>query len=232
MTIARDVLDDSPEALATSARLLAVVCEEIERAGGWTPFSRFMELALYAPGLGYYSAGARKIGRHPGDGSDFVTAPELTSLFGQALARPVAEGLAGGASAILELGGGSGKLAADLLLELDRLGQLPSHYDLLEVSADLRDRQRATLLDRAPHLIDRVRWIDGLPTSIDAVVIANEVLDALPTDLIRRTGTAWVAAACAAASTDCCSPTARCRTRCATSPRATSLMRVACRTAT
>ena len=182
---------DSPEALAISARLVALVHAEISRAGGWIPFSRFMDLALYAPGLGYYSAGARKIGRHPGDGSDFVTAPELTPLFGRALARPVAELLASGVDSVLELGGGSGSLAADLLIELERLGRLPATYRLLEVSADLRERQAATLRERAPLLVDRVDWIDRLPSSIDGVVIGNEVLDALPVELLGWTGESW-----------------------------------------
>ncbi len=182
---------DAPEALATSARLTAAIRAEIDRAGGWTPFSRFMELALYAPGLGYYSAGAAKIGRHPDSGSDFVTAPEMTPLFARALARPVAEVLAEGGTSILELGGGSGRLAADLLLELEALGQLPERYRLLEVSADFRQRQAATLQRLAPHLADRVEWVDALPDRLDGVVLGNEVLDALPAELVVREAGGW-----------------------------------------
>ena len=182
---------DDPAALAISARLSARIAVEIDDAGGWIPFSRFMELALYEPGLGYYSAGALKIGRHPADGSDFVTAPELTPLFGRALARPLAQVLEAGGDTVVELGGGSGRLAVDLLLELERLAVLPIRYRILEVSGDLRARQAATLGRDAPHLVDRVEWIDALPEAIDGVVIGNEVLDALPVELVVWDGAAW-----------------------------------------
>ena len=185
-------VDDSPAARATSARLGALIEQEIDAAGGWLPFSRFMGLALYAPGLGYYSAGAAKVGRHPSGGSDFVTAPELTPLFAQALARPVAEVLADGGTTILELGGGSGRLACDLLLALEELDALPARYLLLEVSADFRERQAATLARLAPHLSDRVAWLDTLPERIDGVVLGNEVLDALPVELVVRDGSGWL----------------------------------------
>ena len=177
-------------AAETSARLVRLIEEEIRASGGWIRFARFMELALYAPGLGYYSAGAIKIGRDPGGGSDFVTAPTLTPLFGRALARPVAEVIAGGGD-IVELGGGTGRLAADLLLELEALGTLPTRYLLLDLSADLRDRQRETLGAHAPHLLERVAWLDAMPDTIDGIVIGNEVLDALPVDLVVRDGAAW-----------------------------------------
>lgn len=183
---------DSIEALATSAKLTVLIHDTIIRAGGWIPFSRFMDLALYAPGLGYYSAGAAKVGSRPGDGSDFVTAPELTPLFGRALARPVAQILGAGGRTVVELGGGSGRLAADLLLELDRLDALPDDYLLLEVSADFRERQAATLAQRAPHLAARVRWIDALPDQLDGAVLANEVFDALPVDLVVWDGSGWL----------------------------------------
>ena len=151
-----------------------------------------MELALYAPGLGYYSAGAAKLGRDPRDGSDFTTAPELTPLFARALARPVAEVLQGTKGSILELGGGSGKFAVDLLLELEALDTLPLRYEMLDVSADLRDRQAATLAHRAPHLEDRVRWLDALPETIDGVILGNEVLDAMPVDCVVRARDGWL----------------------------------------
>ena len=182
---------ESPDVEAeVAARLHALIADTIDRADGWIPFSRFMELALYAPGLGYYSAGATKVGSDLA-GSDFVTAPERTPLFARALARPVAEVLTGAASVVLELGGGSGRLAADLLLALEALGALPERYLLLDVSADFRERQQATVRRDAPHLADRVRWIDTLPDRLDGVVLGNEVLDALPVEVVAWTGSAW-----------------------------------------
>ncbi len=183
----------SGSASDVQAALIASIGAAIDRAGGWIPFSAFMDSALYAPGLGYYSAGAAKIGRSPRDGSDFVTAPVLTPLFGRTLARPVAEALARFGGDVLELGGGTGALAIDLLVELEALGRLPRRYRLLEVSADLRERQRGTIAERAPRFADRVEWITALPDAIDGVVVANEVLDALPVDLIVWDGHAWLA---------------------------------------
>ncbi len=135
-----------------------------------------MEMLLYAPGLGYYAAGARKFGA----AGDFVTAPEMTPLFGRALARQVAQIMALSAPEILEVGAGSGRLAADLLLELEALQQLPASYSILDLSADLRERQQATLLAAAPHLLNRVHWITRLPDHFSGVVLANELLDAMP----------------------------------------------------
>jgi SAM-dependent MidA family methyltransferase len=135
-----------------------------------------MEMALYAPGLGYYSAGARKLGAH----GDFVTAPELSPLFSRCLARQCAQVLQEIGGDILELGAGSGTMAADILLELALLNRLPNRYLILEVSADLRERQRVTLTERAPQLLSLVTWLDALPIDLVGVVIANEVLDALP----------------------------------------------------
>jgi len=174
----------SAEAQAHSNRLCEFIHQDIAAQGGWIPFSRFMELALYAPGLGYYSAGSHKLG----EAGDFVTAPEISSLFGRTLARQVADIMLSSASAILELGAGSGKLAIDILSELERMGSLPERYDILEVSADLRERQQATLQERIPHLAARVNWLDALPEKISGAVIANEVLDALPVNLVRWTG--------------------------------------------
>jgi SAM-dependent MidA family methyltransferase len=151
--------------------------DEIETHGGWISFERFMEMALYEPGMGYYSAGATKLGR---DG-DFVTAPEISPLFSRCLAMQCAEVLTQlGGGSILELGAGSGVMAADLLLELAMQQCLPDRYLILEVSADLRARQRVTIEQRAPHLLDRVQWLDRLPEQLRGVVLANEVLDALP----------------------------------------------------
>ena len=179
------------DALATSRLVEARIRAEIDTNGGWISFARFMELALYEPGLGYYSAGAAKLGADPCDGSDFTTAPELTPLFARALARPVAEVLAASVPEVLEFGGGSGKLAADLLLELERFGVLPERYALAEVSADLRARQAATLATRAPHLAARVVWLDALPERIAGAVIGNEVLDALPVQWVVQKDVGW-----------------------------------------
>lgn len=171
----------TPEALAHSAKLRELILRDIEVQGGWIPFSRYMELALYAPGLGYYTAGAHKFG----SAGDFVTAPEISPLFGRTLARQVAEIMAHSAPEVTELGAGSGRLACDMLLELERLGQLPERYAILEVSADLRQRQQALLQEHAPHLAGLVSWLDELPDTIRGAVIGNEVLDALPVHVVR-----------------------------------------------
>ncbi len=175
--------EPSPEARAHSERVAACVRGEIEAHGGWMSFARYMELALYEPGLGYYSAGARKLGR---DG-DFTTAPEITPLFGAAIAHAAAEVLGAGYDAILEVGAGSGALAASVLEELERVGRLPRDYLILELSADLRERSRDTLAARVPHLLDRVAWLNRLPPSFEGLVLGNEVLDAMPVEVIRVT---------------------------------------------
>lgn len=168
------------DALAHSRRLHEALAGEIVAAGGWLSFARFMEQLLYAPGLGYYSAGARKFG----SAGDFVTAPEMTGLFGQALAQQLAQVMALSAPAVLEVGAGSGRLAADLLLEFERLGCLPERYAILDLSADLRERQRQTIERAAPHLLCRVEWLDRLPDSYAGAVVANELLDALPAHVV------------------------------------------------
>jgi SAM-dependent MidA family methyltransferase len=144
-----------------------------------------MELALYAPGLGYYRAGARKFG----PGGDFITAPELSPLFSRCLARQCREILdALGGGAILELGAGTGVMAADLLLELQALAALPAYYAILELSGELRERQRQTLTERAPALLERVVWLEALPEpGLRGVIVGNEVLDALPVERFRIT---------------------------------------------
>lgn len=171
----------SPEAALHSTRLVEFIRHDIAEQGGWISFARYMELALYAPGLGYYTAGAHKFG----EAGDFVTAPELSPLFGCTLARQAAEVMASSAMHILELGAGSGKLAADMLAELERLDSLPDRYAILEVSADLRARQQALLHERLPHLVERVHWLDALPERFSGAIIANEVLDALPVQLVH-----------------------------------------------
>jgi len=192
---ARALPPPGAEEQAHSEQLACRVREEIMQAGDAIPFSRFMELALYAPGLGYYAAGRHKFGA----AGDFVTAPELGPLFARCLARPcrqILEALAGGE--ILEAGAGSGALAADLLLELESLGCLPTRYAILELSPELRVRQAETLMRRAPHLLPRVYWLDALPAGFRGVVLANELLDAMPVerfhvgpDGVRQLHVAW-----------------------------------------
>ena len=170
------------EALAHSAQLTHVIRQAIAGNQDWIDFARYMELALYAPGLGYYSGGAKKFGH----GGDFVTAPEISPLFAQCLARQAAQVLQMTSGDLLELGAGTGKLAAELLLELDRLDQLPGRYLILEVSAYLRDLQRQTLAARLPaELLGRVQWLDALPQRFSGAVLANEVLDALPVHVVK-----------------------------------------------
>ncbi len=170
----------SPAALEHSSRLSQFIQHDIAAHGGWISFARYMELALYAPGLGYYTAGAHKFG----EAGDFITAPELSSLFGKTLARQMQQIMAQSAPHILELGAGSGKLAVDMLTELAVLNALPNSYSILEVSADLRQRQRAHVAEKLPHLLARVQWLDALPENFSGAIIANEVLDALPVHLV------------------------------------------------
>src|SRR5574343_154818 len=170
----------SDEAIAHSQALQAAIRTEIAAAQGWISFARFMEMALYAPGLGYYAAGAQKFGA----AGDFVTAPEMTPLFGQALARQLAQLLDSTDPNILEVGAGSGRLAADVLLALAALGKLPERYAILEVSADLRQRQQQTIAQAAPQLLERVVWLDALPERFRGIVLANELLDAMPAHIV------------------------------------------------
>ena len=166
--------------MALSARLEARIRDAIAAAGGRIGFDAFMQMALYEPGLGYYVNGLRKFG----PGGDFTTAPERSPLFARTLARQVAQVLrAMPGGEVLEFGPGSGALAADLLAELDALGCAPARYRLLELSADLQQRQRAALAARVPHLVERVAWLTQLPDAFSGVAIANEVLDAMP---VRR----------------------------------------------
>jgi SAM-dependent MidA family methyltransferase len=172
----------SPEAAAHSRELAEHIAGVIADEGGWIPFSRFMELALYAPGRGYYTAGTRKFG---GDG-DFVTAPEISEMYAKCLSRQAVQVLDSTGGDVLELGPGSGVLAADLFGELKAVGHAPRRYQLLEVSPDLRERQRARIAERYPQDMDRFEWIDRLPGKIRGLVIANEVLDVVPFALVHR----------------------------------------------
>jgi SAM-dependent MidA family methyltransferase len=177
---APDLPEPSNDARRHSARLSEAIRQDIDNAGGWIGFARFMELALYAPGLGYYVAGAAKLG---GEG-DFVTAPEVSPLFGRTLARQVEQLLEGSAGRVLELGAGSGTMAADVLGELQKVDRLPQRYLILETSPQLVERQQHTLQERHPALKERIEWISALPKNFEGVVIANEVLDALPVHLV------------------------------------------------
>ncbi len=159
-------------------RLAGLIKDRIQSCGGWISFAEFMQKALYEPGLGYYVAGARKFGE---DG-DFITAPEISSVFSQCLARQcqlIFRSLSPQAS-ILEFGAGTGVMAADILLELEKCDSPPQSYLILEVSPDLHERQQETLQKKCSHLINRVKWLSALPKNFEGVIIANEVLDAMP----------------------------------------------------
>ena len=176
------------DAIAHSAQLLALLHEEQAVAGGWISFARYMELVLYAPGLGYYSAGATKFG----EAGDFVTAPEMTPLFGHTLARQLMEVLTQTGGSILELGAGRGRLAAAVLEEMQHAGRLPEQYLILEVSAGLQAVQQQYLQAvLAPEIYARVRWLEALPEAFTGVVLANEVLDAVPVHLVSKQATGW-----------------------------------------
>ncbi len=182
--------------LEHSARVRALLLGAIAAADGWISFERYMYLALYAPGLGYYSAGTQKMGA----GGDFVTAPEVSPLFGACVARQCAEVLHELESgSICELGAGTGQLAVDVLTRLDSLACLPDRYYIVEVSADLRERQRTLLAARVPQYLARVMWLDAPPSpALDGVILANEVLDALPVARFR-----WQRGACAELGVTC-----------------------------
>ena len=173
-----------PDSAAHSQRCADYIHARIESAGGSISFAEYMQHALYAPGLGYYTAGTSKFGAN----GDFVTAPEVSSLFGAVVARQCAEVLAqldGGS--ILEFGAGSGRLAVDVLAKLHELGVLPDSYQILEVSADLRARQERLLQAEASEHMDRIEWVNAFPQSLSGAIIANEVLDALPVErFVRR----------------------------------------------
>lgn len=177
----------APSAAAQAvSNALTEQIRDLIAAKGPIPFSRYMEMALYAPGLGYYVNGLRKFGEQ----GDFITAPEISSLFGQCLAQQCGEVLDTlGGGDILEAGAGSGRLARDLLQALAQQDRLPDHYYILELSADLRQRQQELLGSTLPHLVNRVHWLDGFPdTPFRGVVLANELLDALPVERFVVTG--------------------------------------------
>lgn len=171
-------------ALEHSRALSELIQSEVETAGGWISFERYMALALYAPGLGYYAAGLEKLG----EGGDFVTAPEISPLFGRCIARQISQVLQHTGGDVLELGAGSGKLAVDVLQALEALGCLPERYCILDVSQNLRKRQQKLIkscLDM--RISQKVVWIDALTDHFSGVVLGNEVLDALPVHLVVQT---------------------------------------------
>ncbi len=175
----------SPGAESLSARLLARLAVAMGQAGGWLPFDRYMALVLYEPGLGYYARGSQLFGTMPASGSDFVTAPELSPLFGRALARQLVQALdATQSDELFEFGAGSGALAAQLL---QALGTRVRRYSIVDLSGTLRARQAERL---APWGA-RVRWLDQLPDTLHGVVLGNEVLDAMPVQLLHWDGAAW-----------------------------------------
>lgn len=172
----------APDALAASQSLQHLIAAEIEQLGGAMAFSRFMELALYAPRLGYYSGGASKLGAS----GDFTTAPEISPLFGAAVARAAAAIIAQSAPEIIEFGAGTGKLARDVITALGGMGVQLRSYTIIELSGELRARQQEALKD-----LPQVRWLDGMPDAFSGVVLANEVLDAMPVELVIRKDGRW-----------------------------------------
>ena len=173
---------------ALTQALQAHIQADIAAHGGWIGFDRFMALALYTPGLGYYANELAKFGTFPASGSDFITAPEMTPLFGQTLAAQVAEALQQtGTDEVWEFGAGSGALAMQLLDTLQTLGVQVRRYTIVDLSGSLRARQQLALA----RFGDTVRWVDALPAQFDGVVVGNEVLDAMPVQLLARVQGQW-----------------------------------------
>ena len=177
--------DSVSAALSSMTPMARLLRRALAAGGGWLPFDRFMALALYAPGLGYYSRGNRQFGAMPASGSDFITAPELSPLFGVALACQIEQALAASATdEVWEFGAGSGALAAQLL---QALGERVKRYSIVDLSGSLRARQR----ERLAPFGARVCWLDALPDSMRGVVVGNEVLDAMPVQLLHWDGATW-----------------------------------------
>ena len=181
-----------PEPVAEAKKQSQLLVRRIQAAchltNGWIKFSEFMNIVLYEPALGYYSGGLQKFGEK----GDFITAPEVSPLFGQCLANQLSEAIKNLRQStaekvyVVEFGAGSGVLAADLLLQLEKLECLPAQYFIIELSAELKQRQKQTIKKKAGHLLEHVQWLDQLPEQItSAVVIANEVLDAMPVECFR-----------------------------------------------
>jgi SAM-dependent MidA family methyltransferase len=182
----------SPTNLSVPNALHAHICQLIVEHGGWLPFDAFMQAALYAPGMGYYAGGLQKFGLMPHlgkeQGSDFVTAPELSPLFGHCLADQAAQILqASGTDCIYEFGAGSGALALQICEHLNQSGRAVKQYFIIEISTELRARQQ----ERLKHLGGQVEWLDALPEQMQGVILGNEVLDAMPVKLLQRTADMW-----------------------------------------
>ena len=175
--------EPSSDALAASRALVSLIKQEINASDGWISFAHFMQLALYANKLGYYAGGSAKLGK---DG-DFTTAPEITPLFGATLANFVLEVIPDGPLRLLEFGAGSGKLARDILIALAASGRPATEYIIVELSAELRERQRSLLAD-----FPQVHWLDAPPAAFSGLVLANEVLDAMPVPLVVKRGASWL----------------------------------------
>lgn len=173
----------SPEAQAASCELVALIRHEQVINGNWISFARYMELVLYAPRLGYYTGGAAKLG----SAGDFITAPEISSLFGGALANFALQVLPQTENQIMEFGAGTGKLAFDLLTELHSQNRAPDHYYIVELSGELRARQEQLLKD-----FREVVWLQQMPASFSGLVLGNEVLDAMPVHLVKKVTTGWI----------------------------------------
>ncbi len=165
-----------------SENIISLIKAEIDKNDGAISFQRYMELALYAPGLGYYAAGSTKLGEE----GDFITAPEISPLFSQALANAIIPAL-NKDDIILEVGAGRGRMAADILVYLKQQNKLPKEYWILELSADLRERQKKIIEENFPEFIDNIKWLDELPEQFSGVVLANELLDAMPVQLFQKT---------------------------------------------
>jgi len=185
MNHSQSLPEPSADALIHSEKLISVIRDEIEQSTSKSiSFRRYMEMALYQPQLGYYVAGIHKIGQQ----GDFITAPEISSLFSQCVANQCAEILQKVGGCILELGAGSGKMACDILLELEKQNQLPEYYYILDLSPDLIHRQQQAIKENAAHLYDRIEWLSQLPENFKGVILGNEVLDAMPVDVFTQHG--------------------------------------------
>ncbi len=173
----------SKEELDSIQPLVNLVCHDIESNGGKLPFSVFMEKTLYSPGIGYYNSDKQIFG----DKGDFITAPEMTPLFSRCLARQVQQVLTelDGNSDIIEFGAGAGTMACDILIELESQNSLPQHYYIGEISSTLKERQKTTIKQRIPHLIDRIIWVNDMPEEFRGIVLGNEVIDAMPVHRVR-----------------------------------------------
>jgi SAM-dependent MidA family methyltransferase len=172
------------DARRLSEQLVELIRDDIDKNSGWISFARYMELALYAPGFGYYATGTRKFG----EAGDFVTAPEISELFPGCLARQcrqILQALGNGHDGIIEFGAGSGVMAAGILKLLAAAGEPPGQYTIIEISPALRERQRETLAQHVPELLPTVHWLAQLPGRFRGVMLANEVLDAMPVHRLR-----------------------------------------------